>query len=231
VAVGAMILLLAAILPGIPYWMKIGVHPARCIYGDPICSLTVSTYLLGCLTLAAFLAAYKAARYTQEALEHEKQPALSAQVCSSKHKRPPLRFYITDVKRGFEIEPPKNFHAVAFQTADFELISVGRSPVVNGMLEISARNASGEIFPLHIDVGSIRAGKAEHVTMFFAPELSSVTFNWSEHATHMKGYAITFHARDEVIERSAVAALSEPAVPPPSNAPLTKPASANLTVQ
>ncbi len=223
VAIAAVILVAVALGPAIPYWVAIGAHPARCIYGDPVCSLTVSTYLLGMLTLGAFLAAYKAARYTQEALEHEKLPALSVQSCNASHKRPPLRLFISDVTKGFVMEPPADINASPYQPAEVELISVGRSPVVNGILTVTACNPQGQEFSLPVDIGSIRAGKSEHLALLFSQQLANVTFRWNDRATHMKGFGISFHARQSIIERSAVAKIEPPPAFLPSNAPQKKP--------
>lgn len=58
---------LAFAVPGAVYWLVVwvrtGVSPFRCVYGDPVCSLTVATWLLCIVTALAFLAAYAAARW------------------------------------------------------------------------------------------------------------------------------------------------------------------------
>src|SRR5215469_10760167 len=74
---------LAILIPGAIFWMHFGQHASRCVYGDPICSLTVSTYLLCFLTVLAFLAAYKAARYAQKTLQMERAVILSLNRCSA----------------------------------------------------------------------------------------------------------------------------------------------------
>jgi hypothetical protein len=200
-------LLLACLAPGAIYWNSIHAHFARCVYGDPICSLTVSTYLLCILTVAAFLAAYRAARYAQKAFAMERSVILSLDECRAHeddlaaaqveedvlkratvqrhepHKRE-QRFLRIVAKEFFENTRPADFSRERYGRVDFDCTSMGRSPLINGQLPVIWIAADGAHGRLRLDIGSIPTGTFVHLTLWLAKDLNRTSFSWGGKAIH-----------------------------------------------
>jgi hypothetical protein len=205
---------LAAFAPGVVYWNGIHAHWARCLYGDPVCSLTVSTYLLATLTIGAFLAAYKAARYAQQTLEMEREVVLAIDSCNrvalefsdaerekthSMHgsfnstaitKHEPHRSeerFLQRIDRDFEAIRPDDFNAQQYLPLAFDCHSLGRSALINGALLLNGSLPDAKPNPLRIEVGSIPADEFVHIVLWISKDLDKVEFEWQEIAIHRDG--------------------------------------------
>jgi hypothetical protein len=163
-------------LPAFLYWGYNGFDPAKCVYADAGCSVAFATYLLCALTLGAFLAAYKAAVYAQQAFEHERTSVLAAQECLCEHARGDFKatVFLTDLRRGFVSEAPPSSH---YRVANIDCISVGRSPVVNCSLQVSVTGDGGR-FSYPIEIGSVGVNSKLHLKINVLEALGNVRLEW-----------------------------------------------------
>ncbi len=176
---------------GVAYWNIAGAHPARCLYGDATCSLAVSTYLLCLLTSAAFIAAFAAAHYAKEALEHERAVILSVERCRrDKHKGEYTKAevcYIAAVYDGFKNGLPQDFSEHKYRRADFEVYSVGRSPAVLASIQANVTKRDGESFDYGVEVGYLKVRGRKHLTIWVANDLETIKMMWTGRGSHMNG--------------------------------------------
>lgn len=190
----ALLLFAAFFGPAYIYWHGIQAHYARCVYGDPVCSLTVSTYLLVALTGGAFIAAYRAADYAKRALEHEQSAEIALNACAKKsakrHAGHTIELWLCDLSTGFE---PKEPAGHTWVPNDFDCHSIGKSAVVNGKLWIKIDGQPPHKYSAAI--GNIRSGKWVHVRLQFATALLEHAAQW-EGATHKNDEQITLFPGD-----------------------------------
>ena len=209
------IIFFSVFLPGVYYWESIHAHWSRCVYGDPVCSLTVSTYLLSVLTLGAFLAAYKAARYAQATLEMEKEVVLSINACAAttltnapvpqaltnqgnpvagsppivatKHEphRCEVRYFVS-LDRGFESLRPQDFNQETYGPVEFDCASLGRSALINGALRVRCTPPNQTFSLLPIEIGSIPTDEFIHLSLWI-PLATNIDFRWDDEAIHRQG--------------------------------------------
>jgi len=181
-----------------------------------VCSLTVSTYLLSLLSIGAFLAAYRAARYAKEALAMEREVVLSLNACDAIQRdkkaaqqnpkrgkdRDRLKYlipmkhephrceerYLRNIDRGFEAQRPGDFNTQAYGPAEFDCASLGRSALINGALQVQCEVPNGGAKVLRIQIGSIPADQYVHLTLWIATDkLGEVDFRWLDKAIHREG--------------------------------------------
>jgi len=174
------LILVAVLGPGIYYWHEIGAHWARCIYGDPTCSLAVTTYALTALTGAAFIAAFRAAGFAKETIEYEKTAIVALNDCQ-KHRLPKH----IDRTREFQLPSLSSTRfvestAVSGQwlTTHFDCRNVGRAPVIDGKLLVEIPSSPTGPRTLDIDIGNLLPGKWLHVTVRFDLTLRECEFRW-----------------------------------------------------
>ncbi len=237
IAWAALGLFIAVAGPGVWYWISTQAHFARCVYGDPTCSLTVSTYLLCVLTLGAFLAAYRAARYAQQAIEIEREVVVAIENCSTlrasltpggddgttSHHNPHRteERYMKTVNNGFLRDRPDNYSRDQYGMVEFDCMSVGRSPVVNGSIQVKCKAPNGNENDRTISIGSIPTDEFIHLRLWLDNRLRDVEFTWIERSVrHKDGVVIEFHARHKDFALPVpFSALPEPApapAPPPA---------------
>lgn len=167
----AMLVLIAAFLvPGINYWKAIDAHWARCVYGDPVCSLTVTTYALTFLTGAAFIAAFRAATFAKETIEHEKAAILALNLCgqSEKHRGKNREFQLLAAPGAKFVEVAKSPEPGTFHVTQFDCRNVGRGPVIDGKLRIRVSPPGGTPAERDVEIGNLLPGKWIHVTLHYA---------------------------------------------------------------
>lgn len=233
-------LFLAVVIPGAVYWNQVGFHLARCMYGDPVCSLAISTYLLCVITVCAFLAAYRAIRFASQTLAMESEVILSINRCFVPMERaqkpraadrraiaPEHRVYreehryIRTIAQGFEMEKPNGFTKTAYKPIEFDCSCVGRSALINGTLEIESTSPNGDVHPLRIDIGSIPANENVLLRLWISTALARVQFAWKGQAINRTGNAfasdIELNAREPRfgIETEAKAENTKPPPIPP----------------
>jgi hypothetical protein len=191
------LLLLATLIPGWFYWNKVGAHLARCVYGDASCSLTVSTYLLCAITSAAFLAAYAAALYAKRALEHEQTATLAVQGCRGCGKpQGIIHRYMDEDVAGFVEESRPLFDPREYGRADFDLWSVGRSPVVDCSLGVLVTNNFGDKYRTKVYVGSLNVGGQAHLVLWVSRAIiDSVRLEWTKEGVHAGVDRLELHER------------------------------------
>jgi len=212
---GAGILLVAFLAPGIYYWHSIGAHYAHCVYGDPTCSLTVSTYGLAMLTGAAFIAAFRAAHFAAETIEHEKAAFLALTRCDKGegHVVDMAQFSLPAADKDFAPGPP----AQDSLKAEFDCHNVGRSPIVDGRLDIliTPRGRKEKAYP--IELGNIMPGEWTHVRLHVAVALGFATYAFGA-AKHRNEDLEVYTGNARLIEVGAEDAL-EPIAPTEVQAP------------
>jgi hypothetical protein len=221
------------------YWNSVGAHFSRCVYGDPVCSLTVTTYLLTFLTGGAFIAALWAATFAKETIEHEKAAVLALNACAREAKH-------TREARLFTLQPGPSATFTEVQTvgagswlvADFDCHNVGRSAVIDGRLEIAASPRG----PQHsvpepirsvsatqaISLGNLLPNRWIHVKLHIDLGLRALNFTWKR-AVHKVDDQIGLYTGtadtifpEGLIEKPKPAAAA-PTAPPPPAPPTTTP--------
>ena len=164
-----LVLVVAFLVPGYYYWSAIGAHWARCVYGDPVCSLTVTTYALTFLTGAAFIAVVRAATFAKETIEHEKAAILALNRCGpGKHLGKSREFQLLASPGAMIVEISKSPEPGSFHTTQFDCRNVGRGPVIDGKLRISITPEGGGRTERDIEIGNLLPGKWIHVTLNYA---------------------------------------------------------------
>lgn len=173
----AVAIIVAAVLffaLGAAYWG--GLHAwSECVYGKADCSLTVATYILCLVTAAAFVAAYAAAGWAYRTYELERAVVLAQRVCRAGHEDS-IRFFLCD--RDLRFKECDRLHESDgdFVPLDFEFDSLGRSAVVEGMLDVvctiptpATRRATDLVAPLN-DI-HMKSDGSLHVRVYLAPEV------------------------------------------------------------
>jgi hypothetical protein len=185
-------LIVAVIIPGVCYWVRSGAQPLLCIYGNPACSQVVATYILCALTLAAFLAAYKAATHAQETFEHERAAMLAVQrcICGDDVEGRRVEVYLRDPYVGFNESKPPGFDPSLYAKLEVELHSVGRSPVINGRIAIAVHGQRAHAESSEIEIGTILKDATIHLRLWIVSNLDGAELSWSG-----KGY----HGHDDEI--------------------------------
>jgi hypothetical protein len=180
--------------PGILYWSTIHGDPIRCIYGDPVCSLTVSTYLLAALTALVFGATLLAVYYAAKTLEHERSPALSIQRCvgdGDQHNYEVHTFYLDDVNDGFQQNRPSIFDRRDWGSYAFDCTSVGRAPLIGGELRLSMY-INDDLSNIIVPIGSLKSGADRHIHLWFSRKFQTSRINVAGFRT-MVGRATWYH--------------------------------------
>jgi len=224
----------AIFIPGVAYWIATRANVSKCLYGDPACSLTLATYLLSFLTLAAFLAAYRAARYAQQAIEIEREVTMALEQCTpfvlseqasqanvSEHSAYRTEeLFMSSIDGGFQRVRPVDFSRLGYIYIEFDCMSVGRSPIVNGEVKVKSRSPSGNVKDVEISVGSIPTDKFIHLKLWVNSSLEGFRFSWLQgKVSHKKGRRFEFFSREDyfdvpfVSQREEVPA--EPTAPDP----------------
>lgn len=179
-------LVLAFLLPGMWYWFQTGAQPLRCIYGNPLCSQAVATYILCALTLAAFLAAYKAALHAQETFEHERAATLAVErcMCGDDVEGRRVEMYLREPYVGFVKNRPPSFDSSRYAKLDVELHSVGRSPVINGRISIAVHGQRAHAESSLIDIGTILKDATIHLRLWIISNLDGAELSWAGKGYH-----------------------------------------------
>ncbi|GAC1408033.1 MAG: hypothetical protein NVSMB64_15690 [Candidatus Velthaea sp.] len=161
----------STIVPGGVYWFAVGFNPIRCIFGDAVCSLTISTYLLGALTALVFAATLIGALYAKEAFEHERRAGLSLEKCNRGADCPyeTRSVYLAELSEGFLPVAPLDFEPDLWGRVAFDCVSVGKAPLIGCELEI-AMSAEKDPITHAVAIGSLKAGSELHLHLWFAPQ-------------------------------------------------------------
>jgi hypothetical protein len=182
---------------GVVYWAITRADALRCIYGDAVCSLTVGTYLLVVVTGTAFLAAYRAARFAARALAHEQRSAIVIQGCREGHQVTTEMFVRFEDRALAYIQPWRSDEDKAtYKAHDFDVISVGRSPVVDAVIPVVVKVSDGQGDASNdAHVGSMRADGQRHVRIWVPERFGDVMIHWAEdEATHGDDERLICHA-------------------------------------
>jgi hypothetical protein len=184
----------AIIVPGFIYWIVTRANVAKCIYGDPVCSLTLSTYLLCALTAFVFLASLIGVRYAKETFERERRAVLSIERCARESCTHGVKtYFIRDPSEGFLWTRPQSFDKDRFGLVDVDCLSVGKSPVINGVLRIALNDEPTK--PLTLPIGSMKSGSEGHVRIWFSREFLNYKMTWAL-PTH-DGDDLSFYALED----------------------------------
>ena len=181
---GFAVLFVFVIIGGGAYWTLTRMNVVRCVYGDAVCSLTVGTYLLALVGCGAFLAAYRAARFAASALALERRPAIVVRRCQDAAHIPnaDVQLFVRASDRSltyvrtteYEKEPSQ------FKGHYFEVMSVGRSPVVDATIPLTVRIDDGRGNPTIVaQVGSMRADSHRHVQICVPARFGDVGIQWT----------------------------------------------------
>jgi hypothetical protein len=192
--------------------------------GDPVCSLSVSTYLLAALTCLVFIATFRAAIYARHAFEHERRVVIAAQPCRRKPAGAITRQALTNVEDHPEHRPDGGFLEVFLPTLadqfsttlpedfpleissqldipydrrDFDILCAGRSPIINASIVLEVVNERAEYV---VPLGSIAAGKQIHLVVWIADAVSrSLEFRWTPIAKHSDDNAVKFFPPQDLV--------------------------------
>lgn len=121
------------VLVGVYYWRTYSHEsPFDCLYGDKDCSLAVGTWLLGFVTLAAFLAAASAAVFAARAYVLETKGSLGHRRCSERRhfNEPDVTLYIASLTKEPQRYRPTESVRSDFISEHHAFLNLGRSPLV-----------------------------------------------------------------------------------------------------
>jgi hypothetical protein len=203
-----LLILLAFLVPGLFYWHYQGARWADCIYGNPVCSLTVGTYTLVALTLATLLAAAYAAAYAKRAFDMEQQVILSINPCrGDQHRRfNENEWYVETSRRKPKLKQGDPGDP-SYASVEFDCHSVGRSAFVNGDVWISCHTDAG-IRALSLNVGSLVPNRVAHIKLWLPENTKGWRFRWRRRAYHRGMTAVEVDARPSFFRRPSEAEQS-----------------------
>lgn len=185
--------------------------PLRCTYGDPVCSLTVATWLLSAFTVSLFLAAIKAAKEavkvysaTQESLktarrtlDFERLPLLGERTCRRiDHHSPEIEWWFSgETLERSETEIPDTDFNEPPQRHDF--FNLGRAALINPIIGVQIKTSDDEPRQFTLELPSIPTDQDVHVTFHFAVGLGQVEVAFFEGTEDEQAGAIIRHSEDE----------------------------------
>jgi hypothetical protein len=200
----AALLMAAFLIPALFYWRASHAQWAKCVYGDAFCSLTIATYLLSVIGLATLIAAGYAATFAKRAFDLEREVILSLHACAAEcydgtiqaraiRHDPYLReeWHLKSLapkNPKFEVGAPDNQND--YVPVDFDCFSIGRSPVVDGILRIRCKSPDGTQAWLPLAIGSVPADRYIHMTLWLSDEVSKFRFYWIDRAIHRSGRGV-----------------------------------------
>lgn len=176
------------LVPGVFYWIFAHVSPARCLYGDPTCSLTFATYILCLLTGLAFLAAFRAARWAlktylvaADALMLEQSRILVENYCRTEQDR--MQYADVILQNGIlQRGRPDEDSEQLFLAMDFQFSSLGRTGIVDPTLTLRVKydDCRKDVVLPDITVGSVRPDGTTHVRLWLDQNDLAVLVAWDE---------------------------------------------------
>lgn len=208
------------LIPGVIYWRITNADIARCLWGDPVCSLSVGTYFLVLITGLAFVAAYFAAVYAFKTFEVTQrtlgvaQDALKLEVTTVlavTRKETNIAGEIDIVVRpNYSIENtrPSDDDCMTYLEIKYEFTSLGRTPIVQPEIPLNLSfirrdDKSNFAPPLNVTVHipSLKTDGSSLVTIWVPPDLLNyIVLKWEERATQMnakKRVPLDFHSAKE----------------------------------
>ena len=195
--------LIATLLPAVAYWIRVGADPARCLFKDPVCSLTISTYLLCALTATVFIASARAVYYARRTFERERTPVIAIQERPSaaiRKRERPRRIWIDSIATGFSPRPTPGFSKESHEAVIFDCYCLGRSPLIQARIGVEAFNTELPV-RLEVPLGSALAGSMVTLIIFFSNNLTE-KFRWTGTAIHDENAAPKCSVESRDIVRS-----------------------------
>lgn len=183
---------------GTAFWIESRTNVAACLWGNAACSLTIATYLLCGITAGAFIAAAVAAQYAygtwlqgNETLNIERSMVLGQRLCDNRGHKVDIPLYIGEDYRFYDGKPKP---LVSFDQMDFEFISLGRSPIVNAIVDVYCYFSNAEADQHSVIVGSMRSDASVHCTFWIHTDVlrNIENIEWSAIGARCEGGPLQF---------------------------------------
>lgn len=183
------------LFPGVAYWSQTQPDVAKCLWGDPACSLAVATFVLVFVTAGAFLAAFTAALYAYQtmvvaknALGLERSAILMIRRCRDSHI---CSLDILVSRDRIQFRGPSVTEEPYYCAMDYDFVSIGRTAVVKPTIPIHIRFAYRDtnkfrFAPLEklVALDSLGVGDHVHTTIWVESEILNLTeISWHEDRT------------------------------------------------
>ena len=168
------------------YTAFIGGNPIRCIYGDPACSLAVSTYALVGATTLLFGGTLLVAFLALQQYEHDRNAALSMQRCPrlADCTFSKMNAYLEDEADLFQFGDPRTPEDPHWGVAMIDCASVGKAPIVAGWLRILITPAiHKDMTWIALQIGDLPPAERVHINLFFRRAMMDTVITIS-HARH-----------------------------------------------
>jgi hypothetical protein len=128
--------------------------------------------------------------------------------------------FMKSVVGGFSRTRPDNFSRTGYGMVEFDCMSVGRSPVVNGVLYVMCKAKDGTQDKKDITVGSIPSDEFVHLRLWIDHDLSDVEYRWlPDLVKHKNGDDVDFHARNVTFATPTIITATEGPSQKPSVSP------------
>ncbi len=216
------VLCVTLFIPGVFYWVQVqNSNFYKCVYGEPVCSLTVATYVLTIVTACAFVAAVKAARdagrtlmTTTDTYALETRRAIAERPCFDKGHVANLTMWLLP---NMELTDRPPFDEKRFsEPRHFDFYNLGRVPIIAPDISVaflpSAVAASGVAVGeggkyTSISLGSIPVDGHFHVTLRSHDSLGRVRTKWEAAFSENKG--LDFYGAPRTSEHGIVITMAE----------------------
>jgi hypothetical protein len=180
------------LVPGIVYWSQTQPDVAKCLWGEPACSLSVATFVLVFVTAGAFLAAFTAALYAYQtmviarnALGLERSAILMIRQCRESHT---CSLDILVGRDRIQHRGPSVTEEPYYCAMNYDFVSIGRTAVVKPTIPVHIRfvyrdTNKFQFAPLEqlVALDSLGVGDHVHTTIWVESEILNLTeVSWHE---------------------------------------------------
>lgn len=169
---GLVSLIILFLAPAVAYWISSRTNIAECLWGTATCSITFATYLLALITAATLIAAiwaggwaFKTWQVGDEALAIERSTILGQRRCRNTSHREESDF-VLNIEKDCLIRDGAPRAPSGYDPIDYELISLGRSPIVNAVVYVYCVFKQSESNRHRVEVGSLRSDASAHCTLW-----------------------------------------------------------------
>ncbi len=159
--------------PAIVFWISSRTNVAACLWGVATCSITLATYLLVLVSAATLIAAIWAGRWAfmtwkvgEAALAIERSTILGQRRCQNTAHRATNPDFALHIDQDCVIRDGAPEPTIGYDRTDYELISLGRSPIVNAVVDVYCAFKNAEPDQHRVSVGSMRSDASVHCTLW-----------------------------------------------------------------
>ena len=168
------------LLCGVVFWLS-NPHESwlTCVYSDKDCSLTVATWALADVTLAAFIAAAVAAFFAVNAYELETDTVLGHKMCAQAEHRlePDVTLYFTSKVRRPQRFSPVNL--TGYHPEHHAFLNLSRTSLVEVTVRYSIEiDGKAKPFLGTLNLDCIPVDGETHVTLYFRNGFTGIKTTW-----------------------------------------------------